>query len=57
VVIKTKDMKVLKPFYCIQTNINYKVGDEYKGNRTDILNLLDIEVEDVEVIKPKKKRK
>lgn len=34
-------MKVIKPFYCIQSKVSYKVGDEYKGTRKDIGHLLE----------------
>ena len=38
-------MIVLKDFYCTHTNISYKAGDVYKGNRTDISYLLEGEIE------------
>ena len=34
-------MKVIKQFYCIKDKITYKVGDEYKGKRTDLKDYLE----------------
>lgn len=47
-------MKVLKTFYCIQEGRSYYKGDEYKGKRTDLLDYLEVEIE---VVKPKRKKK
>jgi hypothetical protein len=35
-------MKVLKGFYCIESKVSYKEGQEYKGKRKDIDHLLDV---------------
>ncbi len=34
-------MKVIKPFYCVQSKLSYKVGDEYKGTRKDLGDYLE----------------
>lgn len=34
-------MKVKKQFFCIQEQKTYKVGDEYKGKRKDLIGLVD----------------
>lgn len=34
-------MKVIKEFFCIQEKVSYKVGDEYKGKRTDLGHVLE----------------
>ena len=51
-------MIVLKDFYCTHTNVSYKAGDVYKGNRTDISYLLEGEIEiDYVEVTPKKATK
>ena len=52
-------MKVKKQFYCIQTKINYNVGDEYNGTRTDLGSFLEKETKELktEIKKSTKKRK
>jgi len=58
VYLKTKEMIVLKDFYCTHTNVSYKAGDVYKGNRTDISYLLEGEIEiDYVEVTPKKATK
>lgn len=37
-------MKVAKDFFCIKEKKAYKIGDEYKGKRTDINHILDIDI-------------
>ena len=39
--------KVKKDFYCIKTKKAYKVGDTYKGKRTDLGKYLDLKSEQV----------
>ena len=34
-------MKVSKNFFCTQTKVSYKVGDEYKGKRKDLGHVLE----------------
>lgn len=34
-------MKIKKDFFCIQTKIAYKKGDEYKGKRKDLGHVLE----------------
>lgn len=34
-------MKVLKNFFCIKTQTRYNKGDEYKGKRKDLGNLVE----------------
>lgn len=33
--------KVIKDFFCIETKVSYKVGDEYNGSRTDLGHVLE----------------
>lgn len=40
--------KVSKPFFCIQEQKSYFIGDEYKGKRKDLGNYL---------VKPKRTKK
>ena len=51
-------MIVIKEFYCTQEKKTYKIGDLYKGKRTDINHLFEKEIEvKAKVVKPTKKRK
>ena len=51
-------MIVVKDFYCTQEKKAYKIGDLYKGKRTDLSHLFEKEIEiEAEVVKPAKKRK
>lgn len=35
--------KVKQDFFCIQTKVSYKAGDEYTGTRTDLDHVLEVE--------------
>ena len=50
-------MKVTKQFYCTQEKKVYKVGDEYTGKRTDLLNNVEQPVKEVKEPKEDKRKK
>ena len=39
--------KVISDFFCAQTKVSYKRGDEYKGSRTDLGHVLEAEEKEV----------
>lgn len=49
--------KVIKDFFCIETKVAYKVGDEYKGTRTDLDHVLEAEKKEEKELKTTRKTK
>tara|TARA_R110000824_G_scaffold326366_3_gene513292 strand:+ start:271 stop:444 length:174 start_codon:yes stop_codon:yes gene_type:complete len=49
--------KVKQDFFCIQTKVSYKAGDEYTGTRTDLGHVLEIEEKEQKTVKQTKELK
>ena len=48
-------MKVIKAFFCIESKVNYYIGGEYKGSRTDLSDFLEPKKENKKLPITKKK--